>query len=171
VHFAHVARLDVVDEAAHVVAVRQKRMLAYPRDRPAHRGVDVGKRAELYGGSAPVSAAISARKAPSSVPCRPQFVWCISRMSRVCIRRCETTSERSMSSVISPPALRRMCACPESRPKIRNMSMRESMQVTMATCMAGMTARGPAKPLSLLRAPATRASIVSTRARATRSSG
>jgi len=69
-------------------------------------------------------------------------------ISRVCRMRCERTRDRSTSSVTSPPALRITCASPESKPKIRKMSMRESMQVTIAMRFVGMTARGPSKSAS-----------------------
>ena len=85
--------------------------------------------------------AIVARSAGPSLPC-------MRMTSRVSSSRCERTRERSTSSVSSPPALRRICASPESSPKIRKVSMRESIQVTIATCFAGTRARGPSKSAS-----------------------
>ena len=50
-------------------------------------------------------------------------------------------SERVTSSVITPPALRMMCASPCRRPSISKMSIRESMQATTASLRRGCTGR------------------------------
>ena len=89
-------------------------------------------------GATPVAAWSSARK-PSSVSfCMPQSVWWISITSRVPSLRWEIASERITSSVMTPPALRRMCASPSPRPSAAKTSSRESMQVTIASRLARM---------------------------------
>ena len=73
----------------------------------------------------------------------PHSVWWITMISRVPSLRWEIASERMTSSVTTPPALRMMCASPFLRPSRAKMSMRESMQVTTATCLAGGVGRPP----------------------------
>ena len=48
-------------------------------------------------------------------------------------------SDRIVSSVMTPPALRMTCASPMSRPSSPNSGIRESMHATTATSRAGRT--------------------------------
>ena len=48
-------------------------------------------------------------------------------------------SDRIVSSVMTPPALRITCASPMSSPSRPNSGIRESMQATTATARAGRT--------------------------------
>jgi hypothetical protein len=55
-------------------------------------------------------------------------------------RRFEITSERSASSLATPPAFRITCASPSSRPSARDGSTRASMHVSTASRRAGFRA-------------------------------
>ena len=90
-------------------------------------------------GRRPVACSTRSAKDLSSVAWSPHSVWWISRISRVPSRCWETVSERIVSSVITPPALRMTWASPTSRPSIPNSGIRESMQATTATARAGRT--------------------------------
>jgi hypothetical protein len=48
-------------------------------------------------------------------------------------------SDRMVSSVMTPPALRMTWASPTSSPSMPNNGIRESMQATTATARAGRT--------------------------------
>src|SRR3712207_7400613 len=96
----------------------------------------------------------------------------MSMTSRVPSRRWDTASERIMSSVITPPAVRSTCASPCSRPSAANTSRRESMQVTMASRRLGRTSMCRAGSDSAnARLLATRASMTSTRGTLVRDTG
>ena len=89
-------------------------------------------------------------KVTSSVACSPHSVWCTSRISRVPSTCWEMVSERMVSSVMTPPALRMTWASPTSSPSIPNSGIRESMQATTATPRAGphrLAAGEPPRPL------------------------
>src|SRR5919199_1503476 len=73
----------------------------------------------------------------------PQSVWWMRTISSVPSSRCEIASERIVSSVTTPPALRMTCASPSSRPRIRVGIMRASMHATTATFLAGGIGRSP----------------------------
>ena len=133
--------VDVVDEAAHAVAVGEEGGAADAQDRLAHVGVDVAEGLDREGGATPVASCSSARKPSSVSVCMPQSVWWISITSRVPSRRWETASERITSSVMTPPALRSTCASPSPRPSAAKTSSRESMQVTIARRRLGCTSR------------------------------
>src|ERR1700712_5448277 len=71
----------------------------------------------------------------------PQSVWWMRTISSVPSLRCETDSERIMSSVTTPPALRSTCASPCRRPSAPKTSRRESMEGTIARRREGRTSR------------------------------
>ena len=73
----------------------------------------------------------------------PQSVCPITIASCVPSRWCEITSERSVSSLTSPPALRITCASPSSRPSAFAGSIRASMHVTTANRRPGGMGRSP----------------------------
>ena len=72
------ARVDVVDKAAHPVAMGKELRVADACDRLAHVGVDVGEGLDCEGGATPVASWSSARKPSSVIFSMPQSVWWIS---------------------------------------------------------------------------------------------
>jgi hypothetical protein len=90
-----------------------------------------------HAGFIPVSRRSSSRSSSSVKVSIPHSVCLMTMISRVSSLRCEIASERITSSVTTPPALRMMCASPFSRPRMAKISIRESMQVTTATCLRG----------------------------------
>ena len=133
--------VDVVDEPAHNLAVWDELGAAHAQDRLAHVHVGVENDSIAKAGATPVAAWSSARK-PSSVSfCMPQSVWWISMTSRVPSLRWEIASERITSSVMTPPALRRMWASPSMSPSAAKTSRRESIHVTIASRLVGCRSR------------------------------
>ena len=62
-------------------------------------------------------------------------------ISRVPICCWEMTRDRIISSVTRPPAFRKIWASPRARPSAGATWRRESMQVTIATCVFGLIGR------------------------------
>src|SRR4051794_28247122 len=100
----------------------------------ASRSVNVSA---AHVGRWPTSASSSARNSSSVKPSIPQPVWCTRTISSVPRKRCEMVSERSTSSVTTPPALRITWASPTVSPRMSNRSRRASMHATMATRRSG----------------------------------
>src|SRR5215211_6189889 len=94
-------------------------------------------------GLMPTSSCICCFTSSSEKVSIPQSVCCISMISSVPTRRWEMTRERISSSVITPPALRMMCASPSCSPSMTNGLKRASMHVTTATRFAGGIGRSP----------------------------
>src|SRR5829696_1564779 len=67
----------------------------------------------------------------------------MTRISRVPSRRWDRTSDRTTSSVTSPPALRSTCACPNRRPSAGSTSILASMHVSTTRRRSGGAARPP----------------------------
>src|SRR5215218_71463 len=99
-------------------------------------------------GFMPTSSCICCFTSSSEKVSIPQSVCCMSMISRVPSRRWEITRERISSSVITPPALRMMCASPSWSPSMTNGLRRASMHVTTATCFAGGIGRSPLSNVS-----------------------
>ncbi len=93
-----------------------------------------------HGGRMPTSSASSSENSSSVKVASPQPVCWTSSTSRVPSLRWLMVSERTTSSVTTPPALRSTCTSPMARPNSANTSIRESMQVTTAVCSDGATA-------------------------------
>ena len=91
----------------------------------------------------PVSSWIERLNSSSENVSIPQPVWWMRMISSVPSRRWEIASERSVSSVTTPPALRITCASPSSRPRTRVGIRRASMQATTATFLAGGSGSSP----------------------------
>ena len=101
VDLAQAVRVDVVDEAAHRVAVGDEGGAADPQDRLAARRRRRRRRTRSRRpGTIPVASCSSTRKPSSVIFSMPQSVWWISITSRVPSLRCEIASERITSSVI-----------------------------------------------------------------------
>src|SRR3954470_1656436 len=83
--------------------------------------------------SVPADAATRSRSSASVLLATAQRVCGTTRM-RSTLSRCTPRTSASIAwGVIRPPGLRKIFASPALRPSIRSGSMRESMQVTMAT--------------------------------------
>ncbi len=67
----------------------------------------------------------------------PQLVWWMRTTDLVPSARWLMASERMVSSVTTPPALRMVWQSPSSRPSALWRSMRASMQATTATFSTG----------------------------------
>ena len=93
-----------------------------------------------HGGRRPVACSTRSAKETSSVVCSPQSVWCTSTISRVPSRCWEMVSDRMVSSVMTPPALRMTCASPMSRPEQRRTAACGS------PCTRRRRPRGPGAP-------------------------
>lgn len=97
--------MHIEDEASHIVLVRQEGVRANPLHGLADVLVDVRKASTAQAGRWPTSSSSSCRK--SSVRfSRPQPVWWMSITVRVPRARWLMVSERIVSSVTTPPALR-----------------------------------------------------------------
>ncbi len=106
------------------------------------RSVNAPKRTFALGG-VPAAASMRSASAFSSSPCMPHLVCCTTITSRVPSACCEIASERTTSSVTSPPALRSTCASPGTSPSARAGSMRASMHVTSTTGRTGWASSSP----------------------------
>ena len=113
---AELAGLDLVDEAADGVLLRDERARLDAGDRLAHVLVEVGERLGRPLRLVPVSSWIDCLNSSSVNVSMPQSVWWMRMISSVPSRRWEIASERISSSVTTPPALRITCASPSSRP-------------------------------------------------------
>jgi len=72
-----------------------------------------------HGGLIPVSPSIAPLNSSSVVFCMPQSVWWTSMISRVPSSRWLIASDRTTSSVTTPPAFLITCASPSPRPRMR----------------------------------------------------
>ena len=102
---ADAAGLDLVHEPADAVPVPEQRRRPEPGHRCLHAGLEVGERteADVGVGGTPAAASILRARAFSSSPCMPHCVCCTTITSASRARVARSRSERTTSSVTSPP--------------------------------------------------------------------
>src|SRR3954454_5086708 len=107
-----------------------------------------GNASGAHVGLMPVASCSERRKSSSLNVSIPQSVWWRSTISSVPSACCEIASERIVSSVTTPPALRITWASPSSSPRTRVGISRASMHATTASLRPGGIGRSALSKLA-----------------------